>query len=109
MDFSTYQKQAHLSAAYPVIGHQVIYPLLGLNGEIGEVTEKIKKIFRDSSGVITEEKKLDLSKELGDVLWYLTEVASSLELELNDIAEMNIAKLTSRKERGVLHGSGDDR
>lgn len=78
---------------------------LGLVGETGEVAEKIKKLYRDNS----YPSKEALEKELGDVLFYLTSLANFFDLELKEIITKNVSKLTSRKERGVLQGAGDDR
>src|SRR5690554_3722573 len=89
--------------------HPVIYPTLGLANEAGEVAGKIKKIFRDRAGAITEADRQELKKELGDVLWYLTQICSELDLSLQEVAEANIEKLYSRLERGVIGGSGDER
>ena len=83
--------------------------MLGINGEAGEVAEKVKKIIRDKNGVISDEDKLELAKELGDVLWYLAVFAHDLGVPLDNIAEQNLAKLQSRKARGVLGGAGDNR
>lgn len=85
------------------------YPALGLSGEVGEYCNKLKKVMRDKAGVITREFREDAFSELGDVLWYLAECASSLGLSLDEIAQANAEKLASRKERGVLQGSGDIR
>ncbi|NQV89964.1 nucleoside triphosphate pyrophosphohydrolase family protein [Candidatus Uhrbacteria bacterium] len=109
MEFTQYQEKAQTTAQYPNIGKNPYYPALGLGGETGEVLNKIKKIMRDHDGIITDEFRADLKKELGDVLWYVSALASELDLDLNDIAEANIEKLFSRKERGVLKGSGDNR
>ena len=84
------------------------YAALGLNGEAGEVAEKIKKAWRDDS-VVTEERKQEVKKELGDTLWYLAQVCTELGLSMSDVAESNIAKLADRRERNVLAGSGDNR
>ena len=54
-------------------------------------------------------KKQEILKELGDVLWYVAQVASELGLSLDKIANQNIEKLYSRLERGKLSGSGDSR
>jgi NTP pyrophosphatase (non-canonical NTP hydrolase) len=86
----------------------IFYTGLGL-GESGEVQGKIKKIIRDDNGVLTEEKRKAISKELGDQLWYLSQNATECGLSLNDIAEENLAKLEGRKQRGTLQGSGDER
>lgn len=109
MDFSDYQTKARDTAQYPVIGHRVIYPTLGLANEAGEVAGKIKKIFRDKGGVIGPEELRALEAELGDVLWYLAQVATELGLSLDVIADHNIAKLLDRKSRDAIHGDGDDR
>lgn len=109
MNLSDYQKDSKVTAIYPAIGHGVVYPALGLAGEAGEVANKIKKIFRDDNGVITAEKREQLQKELGDVLWYLSQVASELELDLDEIAAGNLQQLASRKQRGTLKGDGDNR
>ncbi len=97
MDFSTYQTKARDTAQYPVIGHRVIYPTLGLANEAGEVAGKIKKIFRDKGGVIGAPELQALEAELGDVLWYLAQVATELGSALDDIAAHNISKLLDRK------------
>jgi NTP pyrophosphatase (non-canonical NTP hydrolase) len=109
MTFNEYQAKVKLTAHYPVIAEPYVYPALGLAGETGEVLEKIKKIFRDEQGKITPEKKQELIKELGDVLWYLATLARELEIPFEDIAQNNVTKLFSRLERGVLHGDGDNR
>jgi NTP pyrophosphatase (non-canonical NTP hydrolase) len=109
MEFNEYQKMARATAIYAGAGKNFIYPVLGLCGETGEVAEKIKKIIRDGGGVVTEEQKRELEKELGDVLWYVANLGVELGLEMDGIASKNIAKLKSRQERGVLHGSGDNR
>ena len=109
MEFNQYQEEARTSAIYPNKGNNFIYPTLGLAGEAGEVAEKIKKIIRDSDGIVSEEKKAELAKELGDVLWYISNLAEELGLKLEDVARGNIEKLRSRLERGKVHGNGDNR
>lgn len=109
MDFSAYQKQANTTAQYPNAGNNLYYPALGLGGEAGEVLNKVKKIMRDSDGTITDEHRTTLTNELGDVLWYVATMATELGIDLNEVVETNLAKLASRKERGVLHGDGDHR
>ena len=109
MDFNEYQKAARSTAIYPNIGNNITYPTLGLCGESGEVAEKVKKIIRDDGGVVTEEKKELLKKELGDATWYISNIASELGITFNEIAELNIAKLKDRQNRNVLKGSGDNR
>lgn len=108
MNFYEYQEQARATAIY-ADKVKVIYPALGLPGEVGEVCEKIKKVYRDNDGVFTDEKVNEIKKELGDVLWYVANLSADLNISMQEVAEMNIAKLNSRKERGVLQGSGDNR
>ena len=109
MNFTEYQLKAKNTAKYPIIGHGVIYPTLGLTNEAGEVAGKIKKVFRDKDGIISEETRDALKAELGDVLWYLAQVATELNLSLDEIAEYNIAKLLDRQARGKIRGDGDNR
>lgn len=109
MDFETYQKQSRRTALYPNNGSNFIYPTLGLVGESGEVAEKIKKVLRDKNGLVDENTKMEIKKELGDVLWYLSQLATELNLSLDDIANDNLQKLFSRMERNKIHGEGDNR
>lgn len=107
MDF--YQELASETADYPILGHAVVYPALGLNGEAGEVAEKIKKLMRDSDGVVTDDFRQAITKELGDVLWYIAETARQLDIKLSEIARANLCKLASRRDRNTIHGEGDNR
>jgi NTP pyrophosphatase (non-canonical NTP hydrolase) len=109
MNFNDYQTKSRKTAGYPAIGHEVIYPTLGLVNEAGEVAGKIKKVFRDKDGQFSAETRDALKAELGDVLWYLAQVATELDLTLDEIAESNIAKLYDRLERGKIKGEGDNR
>ncbi len=109
LTFSEYQSRSAATAVYPGIGKNLAYPTLGLAGESGEVAEKVKKVIRDQGGEVTDETRKALRKELGDVLWYVAALCRELEIDLGDVARENLEKLLSRKERGVLHGSGDER
>ena len=109
MDFKTYQKKARLTAQYPNLGSNNIYPTLGLVGEAGEVAEKVKKVIRDKKGIFDEESKNGIKKELGDVLWYLSNLCTEFNLSLEDVALQNLDKLRERAKRGNISGSGDDR
>lgn len=109
MNFNDYQQKSRATAQYPAIGHPVIYPALGLVNEAGEVAGKIKKIFRDKQGNIGETEREALKAELGDVLWYIAQVATELELPLDEIAEANLSKLLDRQARGKIQGDGDNR
>lgn len=109
MTFSEYQQSSRATAVYNDLGKNFIYPTLGLASEAGEVAGKVKRIARDHGGEITDQVREGIHNELGDVLWYLAQLATEFNMTLEEIAASNIAKLTSRKERGVLHGSGDQR
>ena len=109
MDFKTYQKQARLTAQYPNLGSNNIYPTLGLVGEAGEVAEKVKKVIRDKKGIFDEESKIGIKKELGDVLWYISNLCNEFNFELEEVALQNLEKLKLRAAKGKISGSGDDR
>lgn len=108
MELSEYQRLSRRTAEYPR-EQWLAYPALGLAGEAGEVAEHAKKAIRDDGGTVSEERRAAMAKELGDVLWYVAQLASELELDLDEIASQNLEKLRSRQRRGVLSGSGDDR
>ena len=109
MELSDYQERSRATAVYPGVGANLLYPTLGLCGEAGEVAEKIKKMVRDDAGVLSPERREALAKELGDVLWYVAQLATEAGLDLDAVAAGNLDKLLSRRERDVLRGSGDDR
>lgn len=113
MEFAEYQKKVTETALYPGVGNNFVYPALGLAGETGEVIEKVKKLLRDESikhaSEVPEEKRAEIAKEMGDVLWYLAQLSTEFGIELEGIARGNLEKLASRMERGTLHGDGDNR
>lgn len=116
MTMNGYQRCALETAVYPM-EYKTVYPALGMNGEAGEVADKVKKIIRDEklvkdgggSLVLGEEQRRELAKEVGDVLWYVAVLAYDLGYNLDEIAKMNYEKLISRQQRGQLGGSGDNR
>jgi NTP pyrophosphatase (non-canonical NTP hydrolase) len=108
LKFNDYQKSAMETAIYGA-GHKVNYPILGLVGEAGELANKYKKTLRDENGTLTPEKNEALRDELGDVLWYCAALARDLGCTLEEVAIMNLDKLRQRKEKGTIHGSGDNR
>ena len=116
MTVNEYQEAALATSVYPE-QFRVIYPALGMNGEAGEVADKVKKVIRDTvllidtkgAIVLPDDKRIELAKEIGDVLWYCATLANDLGMKLEDVAQMNIDKLKSRQERGKLSGSGDNR
>lgn len=109
MNMNEYQASARTTACYPTEGLMgLLYPVLGLAGESGEVAEKVKKVIR-RNGEFDADVKLQIARELGDVLWYVANLAHELGYDLDTIARMNIDKLADRKERGVVKGEGDHR
>jgi NTP pyrophosphatase (non-canonical NTP hydrolase) len=109
MNLNEYQKRAMRTAIFPK-QDGYIYTALGLVGESGEIANKVKKFVRDGYTVEELPDKInDLRAELGDVLWYVAAMAEVLETNLQTIAEANLEKLQSRKERGKLSGDGDNR
>jgi NTP pyrophosphatase (non-canonical NTP hydrolase) len=108
MELTEYQLISRRTAAYPREAW-LAYPALGLAGEAGEVAEHVKKCIRDDAGAISDTRRAAVAMELGDVLWYVAQLATELELDLDTIAQANLDKLSSRQQRGTLSGSGDDR
>ncbi|MAJ97450.1 hypothetical protein CL644_01060 [bacterium] len=110
MEMNEYQDKASETAIFEHDDvDELIYTALGLAGETGEVVEKIKKIYRNDKGVISEDKVNDLKREMGDVLWYLSQMARVLGVTLEDVAQENVKKLQDRQNRNVLATEGDDR
>lgn len=110
MTFDEYQNRAHTTSLNTVIGEdRLLYPLLGVLSEAGEVAGKVKKVYRDNGGVFTDATKYTLSHELGDVLWGLSEICTQLGIPLELVAQRNLDKLADRAARGVIGGSGDER
>lgn len=110
MTFNEYQNQALTTAVYSGDEFKdLMHWVLGINGEAGEISEKIKKIVRDKDGIVTKNDKEEIIKEMGDVLWYLAVLARHFDYDFEEVSKRNIAKLTSRKARGTIEGSGDNR
>lgn len=108
MNLTEYQNEAMRTAIYPV-DRGLEYATLGLASEAGEVAGKLKKVIRDSDGVMSATTRADLTDELGDVLWYIAGVARELGVTLESVAQHNLNKLADRQARGKLGGSGDNR
>lgn len=108
-DFDEYQKVTRKTAIYPTIGKKFIFPLVGLSGEVGEISEKIKKLFRDKNAKLTNEQRIEIGKEIGDAFWYLTQLSSDLSLNFSDIVKMNLEKISKRAKENKIHGDGDNR
>jgi NTP pyrophosphatase (non-canonical NTP hydrolase) len=111
MRFNQYQKTAHETAIYPdqTLKDAVSYLTIALNEEAGEVAGKVKKTLRDHDGIFSGDRRKAIALEMGDLLWYMSELADALGYPLNQIATMNLAKLKDRQERQALQGEGDDR
>lgn len=108
LTFSEYQRKASETMVYPS-RYKIIYPALGLGSEAGECIGKIKKVLRDNDGEFTEEQKQQIGDEAIDALWYISAILHDLGLSLEEYAQRNLDKLESRRIRGVLKGSGDNR
>ena len=103
-NFNEYQEFVKSMKVYPE-KHAIVYPALGLVGEAGEISEKVKKWLRGDK----ELDKQGLLKELGDPLWYIASLADDLGFTLQDVVDANVEKLSSRKDRNLIHGEGDNR
>lgn len=110
MTFDEYQKQALTTAdnPYEPLMERTIWAM-GIAGEAGEVLEKWKKIVAYRGGEVTDDDKADLTKELGDIIWYIAVFADRLGIPLETVAQTNVAKLQDRQKRGVIRGAGDNR
>jgi NTP pyrophosphatase (non-canonical NTP hydrolase) len=109
LSVNDYQTAALQTAFYPNQGNNLIYPVLGVCGESGEVAEKVKKLIRDGDGTLTDPDREKIALELSDVCWYVAVLAYELDYTMEEIMQMNLDKLASRAERGVIAGSGDNR
>lgn len=111
MYMDRYQEEARKTAQYPGRGkiEGLIYTTLGLAGESGELANKVKKVLRDNGGIITDEVRLAIIKELEDNLWYVAMTADELGVTMSELAQWNLMNLMGRRDRGTIKGSGDDR
>ena len=108
MEFNEYQAKAKETAIYPE-RYSLLYPVVGLAGEAGEVANKVQKLMRDKGMALDDSDRKSIASELGDVLWYVSAIASDIGYDLEGIVQMNLEKLKSRMERGKIGGSGDNR
>jgi len=116
MDGDIYQARARGTAIYvdsvPPMDKddvRIVYTVLGLMGELGEFAEKLKKRLRGGENLMTLCEDPAIKGELGDIAWYFSQVCTELGFSVNEVLEANVAKLSDRKDRGVLHGEGDNR
>ena len=108
LSLDEYQRAARETAIYPAeVGPA--YVALGLAGEAGEIANKMKKVYRDNGGVLNDERATAMAAELGDVMWYVAQVASELGVPLSAVCEANLIKLGKRAAEGKLQGDGDNR
>ena len=112
-DFNTYQRFTCSTRIYPS-SQGIVYNLFGIAGEAGEIFEKVKKLIRDKKKKITKKglskkDKLEIIKELGDLIWYISTLSDELGYTLEEVISINVKKLTSRKRRNKLKGCGDNR
>lgn len=110
MDLDEYQEKTEQTAIYPsefpdFVSAELVYVVLGYDGEAGEVVEKLKKAIREDDSSYLD----GLEDEVGDSLWYMARIAEELDVSLSEIAEKNLDKLLDRRERGALTGEGDER
>ena len=115
VDWDGYSKAVQETRDCP---HELTYSALGIAGEVGEVCDKLKKYWRDRIWLDTDhfsfsnmrkEDKDGIIKELGDVLWYINDLALGLGSSLYEVAMTNIRKVHNRAQNGTIHGSGDNR
>lgn len=109
MNLKEFQRKALTTAIYPNIGKNWIYPLIGLGGEFGEIQNKLKKVIRDKDGLIDCETKHEITLELGDLMWYVVILCYELNIDPETVLDCNCVKLSSRKQKGTISGSGDHR
>jgi NTP pyrophosphatase (non-canonical NTP hydrolase) len=105
LTFEQYQLRAHRTAIYPEEHFE--YPVIGLAGEVGELCNQVKKIIRDDGDLTTamqSSRKAKIEDEIGDILWYIAECCTKFGLDMNSIAEANLAKLANRADKGTIHG-----
>ena len=107
MEVKEYQDFMSTSKVYNSL--PVVYPILGMNGEAGEAAEKAKKVLRDNNGIFGGMIKMDIMKELADVLWYVWATADDLGYTLEDVMKIGVEKVEKRKKTNTVHGSGDNR
>ena len=119
MTFDEYQARSRETAIYPGQGtvRGLEYVVLGLVGEVGEISQKLKRLLRDGDGWLFTERdghlmpefKEKMADEAMDACWYLSQLFTEVGVDFSTAAAVNLKKLASRKQRGVLGGSGDDR
>jgi len=107
MQLNEYQKEVSKAAFYK--GDDVAYCALGITGEAGEIADHVKKMLRDDDGILTDNRKEHLLKEMGDTMWYISRMAEKLGYTLDEVALTNLNKIKDRADRNMQRGSGDDR
>lgn len=87
----------------------ILYAALGLVEEAGEIAGKVKKALRKGTSPEGLRRSQALREELGDVAWYLAQLAHQLSFPLSEVITSNLEKLEDRTLRGVVVGEGDNR
>ncbi|NWG72846.1 MAG: nucleoside triphosphate pyrophosphohydrolase family protein [Parvularculaceae bacterium] len=108
MTFMEYQKETGATAIYPK-EKALEYLALGLTSEAGEVAGKVKKLIRDKKGIMNDADAAAIRAELGDVLWYISELCNLMEMPMHLVAAANLKKLDARKHNNTISGDGDNR
>lgn len=111
MNIEEYQKQTGNTNRYPK--EKMLECLtLGLCSEAGEIAGKVKKFHRGDyqrGDQMDNGLKVLLLSEIGDCMWYLSELTNWLGFNLGDVLDQNIFKLQKRAEKNAINGSGDER
>jgi NTP pyrophosphatase (non-canonical NTP hydrolase) len=108
MQANEYQKWTDRTALYPKDAG-IIYTTIGLANESGEALGVVKKMIRDDNSILTEEKRKKLIDETSDVAWYMARICTELGITMEELFDINHAKLEDRLARDVIKGSGDNR
>ena len=110
MDLNEYQEKAKKTDLHTKVGeNELDYYLLGLASETGDVLGRMKYVYRDYGGKISAIEKEKIKKELGDLLWYLSAICDRFDFSLEDVAELNLKKLSNRMQNNTLHGEDPER
>jgi len=110
MNLNEYQEKAKKTDLHTKVeANELDYYLLGLASETGDVLGRIKYIYRDLGGKVTPTEKEKIKKELGDLLWYLSAICDRFDFSLEDVAELNLKKLSNRMQNNTLHGEDPNR
>ncbi len=108
-DYQVQSRKSIIQSIFPQTVGDIKYVTIAITEEAGEIAGKIKKLIRDKKGKLDDEAKEGLIKEIGDVQWYLARLCDLIDVPMSRVLKTNMEKIMSRKDRGAIHGSGDDR